>query len=61
MHEYTAAFNGELEGYTKNKKLLCNQYSENFQIINDVWSPVNSYASEHFTEWETELADFKFP
>lgn len=36
MHEYTAAFNGELEGYTKNKKLLCNQYSENFQIINDV-------------------------
>lgn len=46
---------------TQSIKLLCNQCSENFKIINDVESTVNSYASQHFTVWVIKLAGFKFP
>ena len=53
-----ADFNGDIERYTKHKKLLCRQCCE---IFNNMCSTVNSYTSEHFTLWETKLGDFKFP
>lgn len=46
---------------TQSIKLLCNQCFENFGIINDVKSTVNSHAPEHFTVCVSKLAGFKFP